>query len=211
MTTIRPGKLIVFEGIDGTGKSTQIKLLKDHLENQGYQVVATYEPTNGVYGRKIRELYQNRQDCTPQEELELFILDRKEHVDTILLPALTSGRIVLCDRYYLSTAAYQGANGFSPEEILKLNDFAPEPDIALLFEQPIETSLTRITQHRGETLNDFEQAETLRKVSEIFKSLDFPFIRRVSSDDSIENVHLKVIDIMSTLLESSQIPAHTTG
>lgn len=201
MNTERAGRLIVFEGIDGTGKTTQIPLLAQYLENKGFSVTVTREPTDGIFGKKIRELYSSRENTTPEEELQLFLNDRKEHIEQVIAPDLASGKVVLCDRYYLSTAAYQGANGFDPIEIIERNSFAPEPDIALIFEQPIETSLERITTSRGESLNDFEQADSLQKVSAIFDSLDCPCIRRIPANDTIENIHRNVIEAIADCLE----------
>ncbi|WP_205749358.1 dTMP kinase [Desulfopila sp. IMCC35008] len=201
MNIKRTGRLIVFEGIDGTGKSTQLPLLAQYLESKGFMVTVTREPTDGAIGQKIRALYSSRENTTPEEELQLFLDDRKEHIEQVVGPALASGKVVLCDRYYLSTAAYQGANGFDPLEIIKRNNFAPKPDIALIFEQPIETSLERITTSRGEALNDFEQADSLKKVSAIFDMLDFPCIRRIQANDTIENIHRKVIEAVADSLE----------
>lgn len=114
----RKGLLIAFEGIDGTGKTTQIELLAEILRQRGLSVVATREPTDGQYGRKIRELYKNRKSVTPEEELALFLDDRREHVAQVIAPALASGKVVLTDRYYYSTAAYQGAAGHDPQKSL---------------------------------------------------------------------------------------------
>ncbi len=200
MTTAIPGKLIVFEGIDGTGKSTQITLLARHLENIGFSVVITREPTDGPYGKKIRKLYVNREQVSQQDELELFLADRREHVDKLILPSLQQGKIVLCDRYYLSTAAYQGANGFDPLDIIRLNDFAPTPDIALLFEVSIATSLRRITEGRGEQLNDFEQEESLTRVKKIFSDLELPYICRINAEGSIDEIHTNVISAITARL-----------
>ena len=196
----RKGVLIVFEGIDGTGKSTQIRLLGDYLTEQGYDVVTTREPTDSAYGRKIRRLYLDRGLCTREEELELFLADRREHVEKLLAPALARGAVVLCDRYYLSTAAYQGANGFDPEAIIEMNRFAPPPDLALIFEQPVATGLQRITDCRGETLNDFEQSDTLARVSRIFSDLRLPFIRRIKADRPIDEVQEDVRNTALPLL-----------
>lgn len=200
MNRALPGRLIVFEGIDGTGKSTQISLLHQYLAGMGYQVLSTREPTDGYFGRKIRELYLNRDQVTQQEELDLFLSDRREHVESLLLPELSAGKIVLCDRYYLSTAAYQGANGFDPIEILRLNDFAPVPDIALLFEISITTSLRRITEGRGEQLNAFEQAEVLTRVKRIFSDLDLPYICHINGEKSIIEIHQDVISAIQPVL-----------
>lgn len=200
MTTALPGTLIVFEGIDGTGKSTQIELLGKYLEESGSDVVVTREPTDGAYGKKIRQLYMDREQASKTEELELFLADRREHVNTLLLPALEAGKIVLCDRYYLSTAAYQGANGFDPKEILRLNEFAPAPDIAFIFEVSVETSLHRITQGRGEQLNDFEQAESLQKVKKIFSELDLPFIYRIDAERTIDEIQADLLSVIDSVI-----------
>lgn len=196
----RTGILIVFEGTDGTGKSTQLSLLADYLRRKNYSVITTREPTEGVYGQQIRQLYLQRDTCTPREELELFIEDRKEHVDNVINPSLESGKIVLCDRYFLSTIAYQGAIGFDIDELISLNSFAPAPDIALLFHAPLDTGLHRITKGRGETLNDFEQTENLQKVAAIFESLSMPFITKISALGSIEDVHSHVLSQVLPLL-----------
>ncbi len=196
---MRRGRLIVFEGTDGTGKSTQLKLLHGHLEKQGLPVVATREPTDGVYGRQIRNLYVNRHQYSREEELELFLADRREHVRDFLHPNLDQGRIILCDRYYFSTAAYQGALGLDPDEILRRNDFAPEPDLVLLFRAPLQLSIERITNGRGETLNRFEQREFLEKVAAIFAAIKRSNIRRIDASGSIEEVHRQVVAAVAPL------------
>ena len=201
----KQGFLIVFEGTDGTGKSTQLQLLYNALQKKGYPVIATREPTDGKYGQEIRKLYKNRHKCSDKEELGLFLADRKEHVDQLLAPALERGEIILCDRYFLSTAAYQGAIGFDPETVLARNSFAPDPDLALLFQVPIEIGLTRITSGRGETLNDFEQAENLQKVAAIFTTIERPYIRKIDAAGSIESVHRMVMQHVSALLSDTSL------
>ncbi len=196
----RQGLLIVFEGTDGTGKSTQLELLGQYLQSKGYPVVTTREPTDGQYGQIIRSLYINRSKYTQEEELELFLADRREHVQQLLLPALEQGKIILCDRYFLSTAAYQGARGFNPETILQLNHFAPEPDLALLFQAPLDIGLKRITSGRGEELNDFEQGEQLSKVAAIFAAINRPYIQPIDASLAIEEVQNKVIEYVTPLL-----------
>lgn len=194
------GILIVFEGIDGTGKSTQLNLLADALKSQGYPVITTREPTNGVYGQKIRSLYDKRSQVTKEEELELFLQDRREHVENLLTPGLTGKNIILCDRYYLSTIAYQGTVGFDILDLEHKNNFAPKPDIALLFQMSSKDSIERITEKRGDTLNDFEQEETLRKVAQIFDGLMFPYIHRIDATHSIESVHHSIISLVEDYL-----------
>ncbi|THB79769.1 MAG: dTMP kinase [Desulfobulbaceae bacterium] len=193
MTKKNTGLFIVFEGIDGTGKSTQIKMLSDYLVQNGHEVLQTREPTDGPYGRKIRSYYTNREQITAQEELELFILDRMEHVRNEIIPALQRGIAVLCDRYYLSTVAYQTAAGLSTGEILEKHDFAPIPDLAFILEIEVKEAIRRITMSRGDRLNDFEQAEALQTVESVFKSLNLDYIRRINGMDSIENVHQSIV------------------
>ena len=260
------GLLIVFEGIDGTGKSTQMSLLGRFLREKGLTVIETREPTNGQFGQQIRALYTNRNGVSPEQELELFLADRQEHVDNVLTPALQEGKIILCDRYFLSTAAYQGvvdhysagaipeasdtrpgkrsgaetpalavghsssipgasdtrpsmavghsssipgasdtrpsmAVGFSPAEIIAKNDFAPTPDLALLFCAPPRLGIERITKGRGETLNDFEQEATLQKVAAIFDNMELPYIKRINASGSIVAIHQAVLQAVTPLLQ----------
>jgi len=195
------GLLIVFEGIDGTGKTTQISLLEHFLQQRGFQVITTREPTPGRFGQRIRHLYQNRQTVTPEEELELFLSDRLEHVSSIITPSLERGRIVLCDRYFLSTAAYQGAAGLDPLAIIEQNSFAPDPDLAFIIEIDVEESIKRITVNRGDSLNDFEQLESLKKVDKIFKDLHLPYIRRIDGSRAIDEVSRRVRHHTVRLLE----------
>jgi len=204
---VKEGLLIVFEGVDGTGKSTQLQLLYEILQRKNYPVIATREPTEGKYGQEIRQLYKNREKYSDEEELELFLADRKEHVDQLLISALNRGKIILCDRYFLSTAAYQGAIGFDPETVLARNSFAPDPDLALLFQAPINIGLTRITSGRGETPNDFEQAENLRKVAAIFAAIDRPYIKKIDATGPIESVHQLVMEHVTALFLNSSFSA----
>jgi len=199
---VRQGILIVFEGTDGTGKSTQLQLLSHSLQAKGYPVITTREPTEGHYGRKIRSLYMDRDKYSREEELELFLADRREHVQGLLAPALEQGKVILCDRYFLSTAAYQGARGFDPESILAMNRFAPDPDLALLFQIPLEMGLKRITSGRGEELNDFEQRESLDRVAAIFSSIKRPYIRLIDASGSIEEVHRMVLEHVNPILHA---------
>jgi dTMP kinase len=188
------GLFVVFEGIDGTGKSTQINLLAEKLRRLGLSVISTYEPTDGPYGRKIRELFVNRSTVSHEEELELFMADRRQHVEAVIRPALEKGQVVLCDRYYLSTAAYQGANGLDPDDILARNKaFAPVPDLALILELEPALGIHRIQNHRQENPNTFEEESNLSKVAAIFSSLKEQYIRRIDASKTVEAVHQQVL------------------
>ena len=200
MTGNAPGLFIVFEGIDGSGKSTQIRLLAKRLQERGMNVVETYEPTNGEFGRRIRELYANRSSVSPQEELELFVKDRSRHIEQLIGPSLAAGSVVLCDRYFLSSAAYQGAAGLDPAAIIARHAFAPAPDLALIIEIAPEESVRRITEKRGDVLNDFEQLESLKKVDGIFKRLDLPYVKRIDGSSSADAVHQQILRHVEKLL-----------
>ncbi len=165
------GSLIVFEGIDGAGKSTQVARLAEALEARGRRVVRSAEPTRGRYGAQLRaSMAQGR--LQPQEELDLFILDRRDHVEGLIEPALGRGDVVILDRYYFSTVAYQGARGFDPAALLALNtDFAPPPDLLLLLDLDPERGLTRIREDRKEAPDAFEVPELLVRSRRIFLDL----------------------------------------
>ena len=186
--------LIVFEGIDGTGKSTQCRLLAELLTEKGITNICLAEPTRGKWGMKIRQLLtEGRNGISAEEELEWFINDRKEDVELNINPALRSGKVVLMDRYYFSTAAYQGALGFDPQEIKQENEkFAPQPDRVLIFHNSPKRSLERIESSR-EGKSAFEKCDYLIEVQNIFKSFTGPNIRFVSSDSSLEKVHGQVV------------------
>lgn len=194
------GLLIAFEGIDGTGKSTQLPMLAAYLRSNGYAVVETREPTSGPHGQQIRALYRNRNQVSPEQELELFLLDRRQHVAECILPALARGAIVLTDRYYFSTAAYQGAAGCNPAIIFDRHDFAPEPDIVLLLTMSAAESVARIRDLRGETLNDFEQQEQLEKVEALFASFPHSCIVRIHAVRPVVEVQTAIREAVGQLL-----------
>ena len=203
---MKRGLLIAFEGIDGTGKSTQLPHLADWLRGQGCAVVETREPTDGPYGREIRALYRDRSRVSRERELELFVLDRRQHVTECILPALEQGRIVLTDRYYFSTAAYQGAGGSDPAAIFAANAFAPEPDLVLLLTLPVGEGVARIRDLRGETLNDFEQQEQLEKVAALFASFPHDCIVRIQAARPVAAVQAAIREAVRPLLVHRGFP-----
>lgn len=188
MPELKKGALIVFEGIDGAGKSTQARLLHQRLERACYETVFSKEPTSGTWGKKIQViLKEGRGAVTPEQELEWFIKDRQEHVAETILPALNSRKIVVLDRYYFSTMAYQGALGFDPQKIEQANRaFAPQPDLLFLVEiSPLE-GLRRISKSREGGVDFFEREDYLKKVCQGFSSLDGPFLHRLSGEAGVE-------------------------
>lgn len=171
-----PGFFIVIEGIDGTGKSTLAAALAAALREEGRTVLQTFEPTHGPHGRRLRQMAVSGRDAvTADEETELFIADRREHLEQEILPALRRGETVIVDRYYYSTMAYQGARGVDPKKIEAAHrTFAPEPDLLVLLDLEVAEALHRITAKRGSTPDHFEGAEYLAKVREIFLEIERP-------------------------------------
>jgi dTMP kinase len=197
----RRGFLIAFEGIDGGGKSTQMRLLAQWLEAQGRRPLMLKEPTTGPIGMRIRELAKTgRLDA--QTEFELFKQDRRQNVEENILPGLREGRVVLLDRYYISTMAYQGALGMDPEFIREANEaFAPRPDLVVLVDLPVEVALARIRGREAEGPNEFEKREMLEKVKAIFDSLDWPEITRFDGTSSVEEQHSAICKRVERLLD----------
>lgn len=195
-----PGILIALEGIDGAGKTTQIGLLAKALQTVGESIVASKEPTDGFWGRKIRDSAKNGR-MPISEELRAFIEDRKEHVKTTIMPSLLDGSIVVLDRYYYSTIAYQGAR--LDESVcdlaIEMQSLAPRPDLAIVLDVSPTIGLFRISASRGEIPNAFEREDTLNNVRQIFLELstceDEPIVV-IDGHASIHDVHRSIIDIV---------------
>ena len=183
---------IVFEGIDGTGKSTQVKLLADAFRAKGREVIVSKEPTDGPHGTRLRQSAETGR-LSAQEELDLFHIDRREHVETLIKPSLARGAVVILDRYYFSTMAYQGIRGFDPGEIRKINEeFALIPDLVFILELDLDSALSRIGVRDGQA-NEFEQRDALKKCHDVFASLQDEFVRRIDAEQSPAEVHEKIL------------------
>lgn len=157
------------EGIDGAGKTTCASALAQWCGERGIACVFSKEPTSGPWGKKLRESAEAR--LSLDEELDLFYKDRAQHVQDSIQPALEAGGVVILDRYYWSTAAYQGARGADIAKILRYNEERfPIPDLVLLLDLPVEVGQERIRK-RGDEPNQFENAEYLSKCREIFLKL----------------------------------------
>jgi dTMP kinase len=191
------GLFIVIEGIDGTGKSTQTKRLAEWFEAQGREVVLSREPTDQPWGKKLRESAATGR-LEPAEELEYFLNDRRQHVNELIQPSLDAGKVVILDRYYFSTMAYQGARGFDPQEIRAKNEaFAPVPDLLLIMDLDVDTALERIGV-RGDTANEFEKRGNLERCREIFLSLrSEPFARVISTAGSPDEVSALILEAIN--------------
>jgi dTMP kinase len=196
------GVFIVFEGIDGSGKSTHIKALADELRSQGNSVLTTSEPSKDRIGNFIRR-YAERNDSrlTPETEALLFAADRFEHVKTVIEPALRRGRIVISDRYLYSSLAYQGAGGLEVDWIREMNRFAPKPDLGILLDILPEFSLQRV--NRRKTV--FEDSDYLRKVRNIYLQLvEEGELVRIDADKPKKAVLMEVLSLVQELLDGER-------
>ena len=157
MQAMKLGKLITFEGIDGCGKSTQMRLLEQYLAELDVAFVSTREPGGTELGKKIRSALLDgvKGSVEPLAELLLYAADRAQHVRQVIMPALAEGKVVLSDRFYDATTVYQGyARGFDRTLINQLNELASgglKPDLTLIFDLDVETGLKRKLERGGAT------------------------------------------------------------
>ena len=200
------GLFITFEGADGCGKTTQLKLLAEYLTNKGLEVVITREPGAKGLGEKVREILLNYDgDVSDRCESFLFLADRAQHIDMIINPAIEQGKIILCDRHTDSSVAYQGyGRGLSIERINMLNDLAVNgryPDMTLVFDIDVETSMKRV----GDEKDRMESAgmEFFNRVRNGYLEIAKQEPNRVKVLDarkSIDEIHKDVIELIEELL-----------
>ena len=162
-------KFIVIEGLDGCGKTTQVKLLAEKLRKQGEKVIETDEPTKGPVGKLIRQVLEKKVILPPNALQLLFVADRGDHLRRTIKPALSAGKIVISDRYLWSTIAY-GSLNLDKNWLLSLHRYCLYPDISIFLEVKPKICLQRIGL-RGEGKTIFEEEEKLRKVWQIYQWL----------------------------------------
>ena len=179
------GFLIAIEGIDGAGKSTQADAVARALEARGAAVVRSREPTDGPHGRKIRATATTGR-LPVAEELALFLADRSEHVRDTISPALAAGQVVVLDRYYLSTAAYQGVRGLDPVAIVAQNEaFAPRPDLLVILDLTAAQGLSRVRERAG-AADLFEAKQDLMRCRQIFLDQRGPHVLVLDATEESE-------------------------
>lgn len=205
------GLFISFEGLDGSGKTTQMRRLAKRLRARGHVVLETVEPGGTDIGGKIRQVLLDaaNQELSPTAELLLYFASRAQNVDERIGPALRRGEIVLADRFTDSTLVYQGCGrGLGAETVLALDRVACrglKPDLTLLVDIDVETSLARArarnaAQPAGETRMDEQSLEFHRKVYEAYQALaagEPERIRRIDGRAAIEEIELAIWDMVS--------------
>jgi len=197
---LEKGILIVFEGIDGSGKSTQAEILLNRLQEEDFDVVYFREPSKGKWGRKIKKKALHPDSLSPEEELDLFLKDRKENVEKNLKPALQKKRVVILDRYYFSTIAYQGAKGIDEKLIKRMNEeFVVEPDLVFIFDIDPQKGLERI-ENRKKKDRLFEREDYLVKVREIFRSFKGEKFVHIDALKSEEEISKEIEEIVLRLI-----------
>ncbi|ACS89216.1 MULTISPECIES: dTMP kinase [Thermococcus] len=192
------GIFIVLEGIDGAGKSTQAKMLAKWFENRGYEVVLTKEPTDTAFGKLIRRLVLiggkegiiDGARISKEAEALLFAADRAEHVKKLIEPSIKAGKVVISDRYFYSSLAYQWARGLDLNWLINLNAFAPRADLVILLDLPVKESINRIN---GRSIrSEFDKiVELQKKVRKNYLKLAEKFneIRIINALAPVEDIH----------------------
>lgn len=206
------GKFITFEGIDGSGKSTQLRMLASDLRARGVDIISTHEPGGTPLGRRLREAFlETEETVAPRAELLLFAADRAQHVEFLIKPALAEGRTVISDRYADATFAYQGAGrGFEAEtvnEVIALATGGLKPDLTLFFDISVERALGRMNSHSGneriQNRMDLETAEFYTRVREAYLGIaerEPERFKIVDANGSVDEIHRNVAEIVNGFL-----------
>jgi len=185
-----PGKLIVIEGLDGSGHSTQAGLLKNYLQKIGKKVILTREPTlDSVAGRKIRQVLDKKIKISAKELQRLFAKDRQEHLKNKVIPALKADKIVVSDRYFFSSFAYGVSDGLDLNWLIKINDKFLLPDDSFILKVRPKICLKRI-EGRGSAKTLFEKEKKLAEVWQTYKILPkmFKNVKIINGEQLIESV-----------------------
>lgn len=192
------GIFIVFEGIDGGGKSTQIEMLAEYIKDLGYDVEFHIEPTEGVIGSILWTYMKSKnRSFNPETEALLFAADRIEHGKSII-KALEAGKVVISDRYIHSSLAYQGAAGVDFDWMRTLNKYVLKPSLVILLDIDPEKSLERVS-NRDKTV--FEEIEYLKKVRNEYLSYSSAGeLEVIDATMSIKDVHLEIIKLIKKFL-----------
>lgn len=207
------GAFITFEGIDGSGKSTQLRLIASVLRMQGLEVVTTREPGGTTLGQRLRAaLLDAQEQVDPLAELLVFAADRAQHVRRQLRPAIASNHVVLSDRYADATVAYQGAGrGFDAKLINEIVELATEglkPDLTLLFDLPVAECVARTKRrHEGKNKGDRIDAEDIEfhtRVRDAYLRIaaaEPERVRLINAGGAVQETHQLVAELVLPFLK----------
>lgn len=207
------GKFITFEGIDGSGKSTQLRMLAGDLRLRGLDVLMTREPGGTPLGQQLRAAFlETEENVSALAELLLFAADRAQHVELLIRPALKEGRIVISDRFADATYAYQGAGRGFPEEtvneVIRLATTGLKPDLTLFFDLSVQNAIRRTGSRiqSGEQKNrmDVETAEFYERVRASYLGIakaEPERFRVVDANGPVEEIHAEVVKVVNAFLE----------
>lgn len=201
------GIFIVIDGIDGAGKTTQVNRFRELFEDAGEIVVCSKEPTQGPWGQKLRDSATAGR-LPLDEELALFVRDREQHVSEVIAPALEQGHVVIVDRYFYSTVAYQGVREASVDHLLaEMRSKFPVPDTTFFLDLPAPIAMHRISSERGDQPNEFERVDVLSEIRKVFNTiaLQCDEVHVVDSTSSIDFVSFELAKILtSTVLRTKR-------
>ena len=187
---------ICVEGLDASGKTTHAHRLVRSLLERGYEALYTTEPSSGQIGKFVRTYILQREKRIPTTvEALLFAVDRVDHVESTIKPAIKDRKIVVSDRYIYSSLAYQGATGLNPHWIEEINKFAISPDLAIYIDVPPEIVVKRLRWKKSV----MENFETQRKVREVYMRLVKD--GRLALIDGNREKHEVAEDVLSTVLD----------
>ncbi|MBW2964320.1 dTMP kinase [Candidatus Woesearchaeota archaeon] len=200
----KKGIFIVFEGLDGSGSSTQAELLRDYLKKFGLRPHLTKEPTNNLIGGLIRGALTKEWHASNRCFQLLFSADRAHHLDREIVPALEKGIVVISDRYFFSTMAF-GSLDCDLEWLKALNSKFLVPDVVYLIKVPPEECIRRIGKSRLE-FELFEEVEKLKKVWDTYEKLakEYPGIHVIDGTQPVEKVHNQIVDILTDHLNNGK-------
>lgn len=179
------GIFVSVEGIDGSGKTTQVKKIYQYLFEKGYKIKITQEPTREKLGLLLREYLRN-EHSDPHVDALLFAADRLEHYHNEIKPALQEGYIVVTDRYAISSYVYQSSQGVPVEWIQEVNKMSPMPDLGFYLSIDVETALERLSRENRNVIEKFENREHLEYIKKIYESFLGPKFVKVDGNRELD-------------------------
>ncbi len=209
---MKKGYFISFEGGDGSGKSTQIKKLKNYFENKGYEVILTREPGGTEIGEKIRSVIldpENRKMSDVTETM-LYAASRAQHVHEVIKPAIESGKIIICDRFVDSSIAYQGYGRGLGDDVSIINSYAVGkymPNLTFLLKVRPDVGSSRIRNREKDRI-EMEAMDFHHKVYDGYEMLEKQFPERIvgiDASNTIDAIHNIIVGYIERMLKKHEV------